>query len=215
MSERVAIVTGAGRGLGRAMTMALLSAGHRVFLTSTDIESLDETRRASGAGERAAVKTADLGNEQELADLVDAAMRAFGRVDVLVSNAGVPNPPVQRPLDVTPDQFRQLFEINTLASINLIRHPRHGRAQMGSDHLHLHQPRCHARTGSCRVWNDQGGWRSIHRGSRNVASVDGRHGQRTFARRRSCNENGGRCCGPKGPASARNHGGARCVAGVG
>lgn len=48
MSERVAIVTGAGRGLGRVMAMALLSAAHRVFLTSTDIESLDETRRASG-----------------------------------------------------------------------------------------------------------------------------------------------------------------------
>lgn len=121
MSERVAIVTGAGRGLGRVMAMALLNAGHRAFLTSTDLESLDETRRASGAGERAAVKTADLGNERELAGLVDAAARAFGRVDVLVCNAGIPNPPVQRPLDVTPDQLRRLFEINTLASINLIR----------------------------------------------------------------------------------------------
>ncbi|WFP62644.1 SDR family oxidoreductase [Mesorhizobium sp. WSM4904] len=103
------------------MATALLNAGHRVFLTSTDIESLDETRRASGAGERAAVKTANLGNERELAELVDAAMHAFGRVDVLVSNAGIPNPAVRRPLDVTPDQLRRLFEINTLASINLIR----------------------------------------------------------------------------------------------
>lgn len=114
MTERVAVVTGAGRGLGRVMTMALLNAGHRVFLTSTDIESLDETRRASGAGERAAVKTADLGNERELAGLVDAAVRAFGRVDIRVSNAGIPNPPVQRPLDVTSDQFRRLFRSTRL-----------------------------------------------------------------------------------------------------
>jgi NAD(P)-dependent dehydrogenase (short-subunit alcohol dehydrogenase family) len=97
MTERIAIVTGAGRGLGRVMAMALLNAGHRVFLTSTDIESLDETRRASGAGERVAAGTADL------------------------SNAGVPNPPIQQPLDVSSDQLRRLFEINTLAPINLTR----------------------------------------------------------------------------------------------
>jgi NAD(P)-dependent dehydrogenase (short-subunit alcohol dehydrogenase family) len=60
MTERTAIITGAGRGLGRVMAMALLGAGHRVFLTSTDIESLEDTRHASGEGERAAVGTADL-----------------------------------------------------------------------------------------------------------------------------------------------------------
>ncbi len=105
MTEGVAIVTGAGRGLGRVMATALLSAGHRVFLTSTDIGSLEEARRASGAGERAAVATADLGDERELRNMV--AIRAFGRVDILVNNAGIPNPPIQQPLDLTSDRRRQ------------------------------------------------------------------------------------------------------------
>jgi NAD(P)-dependent dehydrogenase (short-subunit alcohol dehydrogenase family) len=74
MSERVAIVTGAGRGLGRVMAMSLLRAGHRVFLTSTDLYSLEETRRASDAGERVATGTADLGDGNELRGLVDRAI---------------------------------------------------------------------------------------------------------------------------------------------
>jgi NAD(P)-dependent dehydrogenase (short-subunit alcohol dehydrogenase family) len=81
MAERVALVTGAGRGLGRAMALALLNVGHRVFLTSTDRATLEETRQASCGGERAALATADLGSERSLAQLVGAAEAAFGRVD--------------------------------------------------------------------------------------------------------------------------------------
>jgi NAD(P)-dependent dehydrogenase (short-subunit alcohol dehydrogenase family) len=103
------------------MALALLQAGHHVFLTSTDAASLEETRRTSRAGERAAIATADLGDEQNLADLFNSAIRAFGRVDILINNAGIPNPSAADPLGVTSEQMRRLFQINTFAPINLTR----------------------------------------------------------------------------------------------
>jgi 3-oxoacyl-[acyl-carrier protein] reductase len=101
------------------MALALLGAGHRVFLTSTDAASLGDTRRASGAGERAALATADLGDERSLPGLVAAAEKAFGRIDILVNNAAAPNPRGQRPLDLEPADIRRLFDINTFAPIRL------------------------------------------------------------------------------------------------
>jgi NAD(P)-dependent dehydrogenase (short-subunit alcohol dehydrogenase family) len=100
MVERVALITGAGRGLGRVMALTLLRAGHRVVLTSTDMASLEETRRAGGASERTAIGTADLSDESSLPKLVDAAKRAFGRVDILINNAGIPNPKGLQPLEM-------------------------------------------------------------------------------------------------------------------
>ena len=119
MAERVALVTGAGRSLGRVMALALLHAGHRVFLTSTDAPTLSDTARASGAGQRVAFATADLADERSLPGLVAAAEKAFGRVDILVNNAAAPNPRGKQPLDLALDELRRLFAINTLAAIRL------------------------------------------------------------------------------------------------
>lgn len=119
MAERVVLLTGAGRGLGRVMALALLRAGHRVFLTSTDEPSLRETARESGAGERAAFATADLAEERNLPGLVAAAEKRFGRIDILVNNAATPAPRSQQPLELQVGHLRRMFEINTLAPIRL------------------------------------------------------------------------------------------------
>jgi NAD(P)-dependent dehydrogenase (short-subunit alcohol dehydrogenase family) len=121
MSERVALVTGAGRGLGRVMALALLKAGHRVFLTATDAAGLDETRYASGAGERVASIAADLGDEANWPKIVEAAEMAFGRIDILVNNAGISGPTSASPLDTELSALRRVFEINTFAAIGLSR----------------------------------------------------------------------------------------------
>jgi NAD(P)-dependent dehydrogenase (short-subunit alcohol dehydrogenase family) len=103
------------------MALALLRASHRVVLTSTDAASLEETRLTSGAAERAAIATADLGDEHDVAGLFSAGIAAFGRVDILVNNAAIPNRSTSNPLDIASDEMRRLFEINTFAPIHLTR----------------------------------------------------------------------------------------------
>jgi NAD(P)-dependent dehydrogenase (short-subunit alcohol dehydrogenase family) len=101
------------------MALALLRAGHRVFLTSTDKASLEETQRASGAAERVAIATADLAEERDVAAVVAAAERAFGRIDILINNAGMPNPSARQPLELELAQIRRVFDVNTFAPIGL------------------------------------------------------------------------------------------------
>jgi NAD(P)-dependent dehydrogenase (short-subunit alcohol dehydrogenase family) len=94
-ASRIAIVTGAGTGIGRAVGLALLKEGYSVALTGRRREALDETvAQAGAAGERALVVTSDVGDPASVKALFDAVRARFGRLDLLFNNAGVGAPAI-------------------------------------------------------------------------------------------------------------------------
>ena len=92
MAQKVAVVTGAGTGIGKAAALALLKEGYRVVLAGRRRELLDKAVSDSGAGDRALAVTVDVGEPQSVRDLFAATKKAFGRLDVLFNNAGTGAP---------------------------------------------------------------------------------------------------------------------------
>jgi len=109
---KVAVVTGAGTGIGRAVALELLAQGYHVALAGRRRELLEQTREQSGshAGRALAVPT-DVTDEASVRALFEAARGAWGRVDVLFNNAGRGNPPV--PIDELPlAAWREVVDVN-------------------------------------------------------------------------------------------------------
>jgi NAD(P)-dependent dehydrogenase (short-subunit alcohol dehydrogenase family) len=93
LTGKAAIVTGAGRGIGRAIALALAREGCAVTLASrTRVELEAVADEVVGLGARSLPFTADVSAEAEAARLVEETLRAFGRVDILVNNAGISIP---------------------------------------------------------------------------------------------------------------------------
>jgi NAD(P)-dependent dehydrogenase (short-subunit alcohol dehydrogenase family) len=110
-SARVAVVTGAGSGIGRACALALLGAGWRVALAGRRLERLEEVAAASGAGERALPVAADVAKPAEVDALFGQALARFGRVDLLFNNAGV-FPPAVPFEDLSFEAWQSAVDVN-------------------------------------------------------------------------------------------------------
>jgi NAD(P)-dependent dehydrogenase (short-subunit alcohol dehydrogenase family) len=107
----IAIVTGAGSGIGRAVTMALANAGWSVVLAGRRAEQLEEAAREAGPDDRAVAMPTDITDPDAVARLFGRAVEAFGRVDLVFNNAGISAPGV-RLEDLTIEQWRAVVDVN-------------------------------------------------------------------------------------------------------
>ena len=109
---KVALITGAGSGIGRASALAFLAAGYRVTLTGRRPEGLAETAALAGVDpNQVLIHPADVADPEAVEQLFAAAAARFGRLDVLFNNAGTGAPP--RPLeDLTAAQWLKVVATN-------------------------------------------------------------------------------------------------------
>jgi len=146
---KVALVTGAGSGIGRAVALGLLGDGYAVVLAGRRFELLEQTARESGADPaRTLAVQADIGDPGSVAALFQATSARFGRLDLLFNNAGISAPAV--PLEeVTPEQWRAVVDVNLTGAFFCTQHamrlmkaqrPRGGRI-INNGSISAHTPR--------------------------------------------------------------------------
>jgi NAD(P)-dependent dehydrogenase (short-subunit alcohol dehydrogenase family) len=117
LAGRVAVVTGASRGLGRAMAVALAQAGADVALAARSKPDLEETgHQIKTVGRRALVVPTDVTSYAEVDVLMTRARQELGRLDVLVNNSGVAR--VKPLIEWTPEEWRALVDVNLLGVLN-------------------------------------------------------------------------------------------------
>jgi len=121
LAGKVAIVTGASRGIGRAIAGAFSRAGAALVLAARGVESLEAAAADIDAeGGRTLAIPTDVTDPESMQALVESAVRAFGTVDILVSNAGAA--PFMAPTsEIRPDGFDRYFRANFAGAINGIR----------------------------------------------------------------------------------------------
>ncbi len=109
--RRVAVVTGAGSGIGRAVAWAMVEADYAVVLAGRRREALVETQEGSRDRERVLVLPTDVTREEAVRELFQQTIARFGRVDVLFNNAGIGAPPVPME-DLTLEQWQAVVNVN-------------------------------------------------------------------------------------------------------
>jgi len=111
MNNKVALVTGAGTGIGKAAALALLKDGYRVALVGRRKELLDKAAADSGAGDRALVLASDITRPEVVKQIFETTKKKWGRLDVLFNNAGMGAPAV--PMEDLPlETWKAVVDIN-------------------------------------------------------------------------------------------------------
>ena len=119
LTDQVAVVTGAGRGIGAASAVALAEAGADVVLAArTEAQLLAVAAEVEAAGRRAHIVVGDLADQALISGLAGAAVETFGRLDIVVNNVGGTMPlPL---LDTTPAFLAEAFQFNVVTAHTLV-----------------------------------------------------------------------------------------------
>jgi meso-butanediol dehydrogenase/(S,S)-butanediol dehydrogenase/diacetyl reductase len=111
-----AVVTGAGRGIGRAIALRLARDGHGVAVNDVNEAGAESvTEEITGAGGRAVAVPADVTDRDAVFAMVDRVAAELGSVDVMVANAGIAQ--VKPLLEVTPDDLERIFQVNVFGVV--------------------------------------------------------------------------------------------------
>jgi 3-oxoacyl-[acyl-carrier protein] reductase len=120
LENRVALVTGAGRGIGRAIAHRLAQAGASIMVNDLDAAAVEETAEIiTSSGARASGLAGDLTSPEFPQRLVDEALRVFGAVDIIVNNAGYTwDNVIQKTAD---EQFQAMLDIHLVVPFRILR----------------------------------------------------------------------------------------------
>lgn len=129
LKDKVAIVTGSSRGIGRSIAETFVREGAKVVICGRKQETLDQVARELGA----AVKpiACHVGRVDQIEGMVDAVTREFGRIDILVNNAGT-NVSQGPCLEIDEKQFEKMVEINLKSAFRLVTKVAPGMCERGS-----------------------------------------------------------------------------------
>src|SRR4030042_1916888 len=117
LKDEVAIVTGGGRGIGKAISMAFASEGAIVVIAARTLSRLDETveKIKSDGGRVKAIQT-DVSDEKQVQRLVAETLNDYGKIDILVNNSGIGGPTVNV-VDLRLQDWNEVLAINLTGSL--------------------------------------------------------------------------------------------------